>query len=110
MENELYKVRSFLQNVVQCGVAQALKTIEPQNDRLTQRQAYAFLRKHDTQFGGMQEHGEAWLRAKVADGSLHPHRKGTKPNSPMIYSKAEILEALAVEDALRHDIMRGTNL
>lgn len=110
MENEQYKVRTFLQNVAACGAAKAIATLEPKSDQLTQRQAYVFLRKRDTEFGGRQEHGEAWLKRKVQDGSIKPRRKGTKTNSPLIYSKAEILQALAVEEALREDIFKGTNL
>lgn len=110
MENEQYKVRTFLQNVAACGAAKAIATLEPKSDQLTQRQAYAFLRKRDTEFGGQWEHGEAWLKRKVQDGTLKPRRKGTKPNSPLIYSKAEILQALAVEEAIREDIFNGTIL
>lgn len=110
MENETYKVRSFLQSIVACGAAKAIATLEPKSDQLTQRQAYAFLRKRDEEFGGQWVHGEAWLKRKVQDGSIKPRRKGTKPNSPLIYSKAELLQALAVEAALREDIFRGTNL
>lgn len=110
MENEHYKVRSFLQNIAACGAAKAIATLEPKSDQLTQRQAYAFLRKRDKEFGGQIEHGEAWLKRKVQDGSLKVRRNGTKANSPLIYSKAEILQALAVEDALREDIFKGTNL
>lgn len=110
MENEFYKVRSFMQSVAACGAAKAIATLEPKSDQLTQRQAYAFLRKRDEEFGGRLEHGEAWLKRKVQDGSLHPRRKGKSLNSPLIYSKAEILEALAVEEALREDIFRGTIL
>ena len=110
MENEQYKVRTFLQNVAACGAAKAIATLEPKSDQLTQRQAYAFLRKRDMEFGGQLEHGEAWLKRKVQDGSVKARRKGTKANSPIIYSKTEILQALAVEEAIREDIFRGTNL
>jgi hypothetical protein len=99
-----------MQSVVACGVAKAIKQLEPQSDKLTQRQAYAFLRKRDTEYGGQAEHGEAWLKRKVEDGSLHPRRRGKSLNSPLIYSKAELLEALAVEEALKENIFRGTNL
>lgn len=110
MENEQYKVRTFLQNVAACGAAKAIATLEPKSDQLTQRQAYAFLRKRDEEFGGQCEHGEAWLKRKVQDGSVKARRKGTKANSPLIYSKAELLQALAVEEAIREDIFNGTNL
>lgn len=110
MENETYKVRKFLQDVAACGAAKAIASLEPKSDQLTQRQAYAFLRRRDEEFGGQWEHGEAWLKRKVQDGSITPRRKGTKLNSPLIYSKAEILQALAVEEAVKSDIFKGTNL
>lgn len=111
MENELYKVRGFMANVVAAGVAKALQQIEPQSDRLTQRQLYAFLRKHDKAHGCTTlEHGEGWVKAKVADGSLTPKRKGKAVNSPVVYSKAEVMLALATEEAVRSNIFKDTNL
>ena len=47
MENEAYKVRHFLEGVAACGAAVALRTIQPQQDMITQRKAFAFFAKED---------------------------------------------------------------
>lgn len=82
MEDETYKVRTFLEGVAQCGAAQAFAMLEPASDLLSQRKAYAFLKAHDTRFGGQWEHGEAWLAQQVAEGAVKPVRRGHHKNSP----------------------------
>ena len=110
MENETYKVRSFLEGVVQCGAAQAFAILEPASDMLSQRKAYAFLKHYDTRFGGMWVHGEAWLAQQVKEGAIKPKRKGHHQNSPLCYSKTELLKALLAEQAVRDNIFKDTNL
>lgn len=110
MENETYKIRTFLEGVAQCGAAQAFAMLEPASDLLSQRKAYAFLKAHDTRFGGRWEHGEAWLEKQVREGAVTPVRKGHHQNSPMYYSKAQLLQVLLAEDAVRNNIFKDTNL
>lgn len=110
MENETYKVRTFLEGVAQCGAAQAFALLEPASDLLSQRKAYAFLKAHDTRFGRPWTHGEAWLAQQVQQGAVRPVRKGHHQNSPMCYSKVQLLQALLAEDAIVNDIFKNTNL
>lgn len=110
MENEAYKIRSFLESVAECGAAQAIKQLEPASDKLTQRKAYEFFRKRDTQHGGEFIHGEAWVKRMVQEGKLHPVRERKSTNSPLYYSKTEMLQVLATEEAVRQDIFKGTLL
>lgn len=110
MENETYKVRTFLEGIVQCGAAQAFAMLEPASDLLSQRKAYEFLKAYDTRFGGAWEHGEAWLEAQVREGAVRPVRKGHHQNSPLCYSKAQLLKALLAEEAVRNNMFNGTNL
>lgn len=110
MENETYKIRSFLEGIVQCGAAQAFAILEPASDLLSQRKAYAFLQQYDTRFGGQWVHGEAWLDRQVQEGAITPKRKGHHKNSPLCYSKAELLKALLTEQAVRNNIFKDTNL
>ena len=108
MENEAYKVRHFLESVAACGAAVALRTIQPQNDMITQRKAFSFFAKEDARYGG--NHGEAWVLEQVRLGRLHPKRKGKAPNSPLYYSKAELWQAKATEDAVATDMFKDTEL
>ena len=108
MENEAYKVRHFLEQVAACGAAVAIRTIQPQSDMITQRKAYHFLDKEDAKYGG--SHGEGWVKEQTRRGNLHPKRKGKAANSPLYYSKAELLQAKAAEDAVAANIFNGTIL
>lgn len=110
MENELYKVRTFLEGVAQCGAAQAFAIMEPASDLLSQRKAYAFLKAYDTRYGRRCEHGEAWLEQQVQQGAVTPVRRGHHQNSPLCYSKAQMLQALLAEEAVRNNIFKETNL
>ena len=104
MENELYKVRTFLEGVAQCGAAQAFAILEPASDLLSQCKAY------DMRYGRQVEHGEAWLSKQVQEGAVKPVRKGHHKNSPMCYSKAQMLQVLLAEEAVINDIFKNTNL
>lgn len=110
MENETYKVRTFLESVVQCGAAQAFAMLEPANDLLSQRKTYEFLKAYDTRYGNEWIHGEAWLAQQVAEGAIKPMRKGHHQNSPLCYSKAQLLNVLVAEEAVRTNIFKDTNL
>jgi hypothetical protein len=110
MENELYKIRSFLVSVAEAGAARILKEYNPGGDRLTQRQAFYFFKKRDTQFGGEFTHGEKWIKEMSKKGHLHPQRIGKAKNSPIYYSKAELLAIRAACDAHDNGIFKDTNL
>lgn len=110
MENELYKIRDFLTGVAEAGAARFQKDLDPKSDRLTQRQTFTFFRVRDTQFGGEFTHGEAWVRAMTKAGHLHPVRIGKAANSPIYYSKAELIALRVACDAEEKQIFKGTNL
>lgn len=108
MENEAYKIRKFLQDVAAAGAAEAIRQIQPQSDWLTQRQAFHFFAKDDAKYGG--SHGEGWVLENVRNGNLHPRRKGRATNSPLYYSKAELINCKLAEDAIRVNIFKDTIL
>lgn len=64
--------------------------------------------KEDAKYGG--SHGEGWVKEQTKRGNLHPKRKGKAANSPLYYSKAELLQAKAAEDAVAANIFNGTSL
>ena len=110
MDDELYKIRKFLTGVAEAGAAQLQKDLDPKSDRLTQRQAFSFFKARDTQFGGEFTHGEAWVRAMTKAGHLHPVRIGKAANSPIYYSKAELIAIRVSCDAVEKQIFKGTNI
>lgn len=46
----------------------------------------------------------------VKDGKLHPRRKGKSDNSPLMYSKTEMIALYNAEYAVVHGIFDGTQL
>ena len=108
MENEAYKVRHFLEQVAACGAAVAIRTIQPQSDMITQRKAFHFFDKEDAKYGG--SHGEGWVKEQTKRGKLHPKRKGKSANSPIYYSKAELMQAKVAEEAVAQNVFKDTNL
>lgn len=79
------------------GAAKCLKNIQPTSDELTQRQAY-------------KKFGEAWVRKCVQEDIVVKHRKGGCKNSPIYYSRAELLAAKNAENASRLGIFENTRL
>lgn len=108
MINEAYKIRRFLTDVATCGAAYAIKAMQPETDMITQRKAYCFFAKDDAKYGG--NHGEAWVKRQVEKGTVKPRRKGRAKNSPLYYSKAELIKAKNDEDAIAFGIFDGTTL
>ena len=95
MEMELYKIKQLMMSCAEVGAARVMQAYEPKADRLTQRQAYTFFRERDTKFNGSFTHGKAWVEEMVRRDMLHPKRTGKSKNSPLYYSKAEMLAARA---------------
>lgn len=94
-ETGLHKIKQLMIMSAELGAARVMQVYEPQSDRLTQRQAYLFFRERDTRFHGAFTHGKVWVEEMVRKGMLHPVRKGAGKNSPLYYSKAELLAARA---------------
>ena len=71
--------------------AAVVKRIQPGLDEITQRQA------HD-------EYGRTWIERATREGNLHPRRKGSAKNSPIMYSRHEILVLIEAERAAIEEI------
>lgn len=58
--------------------AEMVRLIYPAKDAITKREAY-------------RRYNKKWIDDNTENGLLNPVRKGTAPNSPVIYSVAEIV-------------------
>lgn len=67
--------------------------MSPADDEITTRQAYA-------------DYGKGWIEKNVVAGHLHRRRKGTAPNSPVMYSKHEIVTLLRAERLVAEEAKR----
>lgn len=97
MTNELYLIKKTISDIVNIALLEKDKIDAPKSDDLTQRQAY-------------EKFGEAWVKKCVRRNLVKKHRKGTAKNSPVYYSKVELMKVRAAETAARNGAFDGTNL
>lgn len=83
----LSEVNRLIAESVQIGVMQAIKTYEPARDCIRASELRAWLSLNKIDYGLFRRLEEAGLVKKVKQGN------GT--NSPMVYSKAEVKQAVA---------------
>lgn len=110
MTDQQYLIKNFSIGVAELGAAMMLKSMHPKLDLLTQREAYKFFKERDTMYGEEFTHGEAWVKKMVKEGKLHPRRKGKSDNSPLMYSKAEMIAVYNAEYAAINGVFNGTQL
>lgn len=82
--NELYDV---VADFVQIGYMEAVRTYEPPQDSVRQSEVRKWLQMMCVDY--------KTFNALVHKGLINPHRSGTSANSPLVYSKKEIKQALA---------------
>lgn len=73
--------------------AAIVKRLSPNDDEITTRQAYA-------------KYGKGWIDEATAKGLLHPRRKGHAKNSPVMYSKHEIMALIESERHIVDELKR----
>lgn len=64
--------------------AAIVRRMSPKDDEISTRQAYA-------------DYGQPWITKAVRQGLLHKRRKGNAKNSPVMFSKHEILALIETE-------------
>lgn len=110
MTDQQYLIKNLLIGAAELGAATQRKYDHPRLDLITQREAYKFFEERDTAYGEEFTHGEAWVKKMVKDGKLHPRRRGKSDNSPLMYSKTEMIALYNAEYAVVHGIFDGTQL
>lgn len=99
-----------MMNMAELGAATLRKYDNPSSDLITQRQAYKFFEARDKAYGEPFTHGEAWVKRMVRENKLKTRRKGKSENSPVMYSKAELIALYNAEYAEIHGIFDGTQI
>lgn len=110
MIDQQYLIKNLLIGASELGAANMLEILHPKLDLMTQREAYKFFKERDTMYGEEFIHGEAWVKKMVKEGKLHPRRKGRSDNSPLMYSRKEMIAVYNAEYAAVHGIFDGTQL
>ena len=110
MTDKAYLIKNMMMNMAELGAATLRKYDNPSQDLITQRQGYKFFHERDKAYGEAFTHGEAWVKRMVEEKKLNPRRRGKSENSPVMYSKAEMIALYNAEYAEKHDIFNGTQL
>lgn len=93
MEITKAELRELITEAATMGCLQAYKALRPETDEVKSRDIKAYLERmgYDTRT----------FNRLCREGVIRHTRKGDKPNSPIIYSRANIEEAFAVERMAR---------
>lgn len=110
MTDKAYLIKNMMMNMAELGAATLRKYDNPLLDLITQRQAYKYLETRDKAYGEAFTHGEAWVKRMVEEKKLNPRRRGKSDNSPVMYSKAELIALYNAEYADKYGIFNGTQI
>lgn len=94
MRNEIAEIIS---EAAKAGAAEMLRSLRPEADVISQRQAYASF-------------GIAFVKKNVEEGNLTVIRKGSAENSTKYYSRSELVQLVAARNVLKSVISIETNL
>jgi hypothetical protein len=92
---DIFTLKRTISDIVGIALSQHQSNENPASDDLTQRQAYEMF-------------GEAWVKKCVKLGLAEGKRRGTSDNSPVYYSKTELMTVRAAERAQKSNIFTGT--
>lgn len=110
MTDKTYLIKNLLMYQAELGAAIQRKYDHPALDLISQREAFFFLKERDTAYGGEFTHGQAWIKRMTKEGKLNPKRRGKSDNSPLMYSKAEMIALWNAEYMEVNGIFEGSIL
>ena len=82
---DLFTLKQEMMEMAQLAVLAITKESAPISDELTTRQAY-------------EKFGRRWVDRQIKQGNIKGHRKGPAVNSPVIYSRFELMALTHAED------------
>lgn len=91
----------IIADFVRVGYTSAVADYDPPQDTLRQSEVKKWLKFRHVEFKTFQ--------ALVDKGLIHARHSGTAPNSPLVYSKAEIQKALATMRVDRYFVNEKLN-
>ena len=84
------RLRTLMEGCVAAGNLAARRMLDGEGDKMTQRQAEQYLKSRGIR--------PMELKKMVALGLVKPRRKGKSANSPVIYSRQQVMQALVTID------------
>ena len=97
MTNELYLIKELMIECAELGARKYQQSIQPKSDDITQLQAYKC-------------YGEGWVKSCIKRDLVKKARRGTAKNSPIYFSKIELLTVRNAEKAARLGVFDDTRL
>lgn len=88
MTNDLFSIKELMSGMAELGAANLMKTLQPKTDDLTQNEAF-------------EKFGQGWVRGHVKNDLVRGYRKGPAKNSPIYYSKLELMTVRNAEKVSR---------
>lgn len=77
-DGTIYRLKNEILDLADVIAAAAVRSLSPADDEMTTRQAW-------------KEFDRTWLEYQVSQGRVKGHRKGKHKNSPIMYSRTELL-------------------
>ncbi|MCL4483457.1 MAG: hypothetical protein M1445_12760 [Bacteroidetes bacterium] len=88
MNKDLHAIKELMTGCAEMGAANLMKSLQPKSDDLTQNEAF-------------EKFGQGWVRDCVKRELIKGKRKGPAKNSPIYYSKAELMSVRNAEKVAR---------
>lgn len=84
--NSLFQLKQDIMQMAELGASAAVKALQPRADELTTNEAYSFA-------------GRRWLEYQIRHGNIRGVKKGPARNSPVVFSRFEIMALKKAESA-----------
>lgn len=84
---DLFTLKQEMMEMAQLAVQAIVKDVMPVSDELTTRQAY-------------KKFGRRWVDKQIKNKTIKGRRKGTAENSPVIYSRFELMAIKQAEERM----------
>lgn len=90
------EIAEIISEAAKAGAAEMLRSLKPEADVISQRQAYALF-------------GIAFVKKNVEEGNLDIIRKGSARNSTKYYSRSRLVQLVAARNVQKCVISISTN-
>lgn len=97
MTNEVYLIKELMISCAELGALSCMKSLQPKTDDITQLQAY-------------KKFGEGWIKSCLKKDLIQKSRRGTAKNSPIYFSKIELLAVRNAQKASQLGVFNNTRL
>lgn len=97
MIKDIYTIKELMTSCAEVGAANMARTLQPKSDELTQNEAF-------------EKFGQGWVRECVRRELIKGKRKGPAKNSPIYYSKSELVAVRNSEKLARLGVFSDTKL